>query len=43
MDKDERWCGQQWNGITMCRPAAPEARKATIKLPKVDATQGETP
>ena len=23
------WCGQQWNGTAMCRPAAPQVKKAS--------------
>ena len=37
------WCGQQWNGIKMCRPAAPEVPKVTTLLHQTDAAPGETP
>ena len=37
------WCGQQWNGTTMCRPAAPEASAPAHLEPEADAAQGDTP
>lgn len=37
------WCGQQWNGSTMCRPAAPEDSKVTTAPLQTDAAPGETP
>ena len=36
------WCGQQWNGTTMCRPAAVEASAPAQQEPEADAAQGDT-
>ena len=37
------WCGQQWNGTTMCRPAASEASAPAHHEPDAGAAQGDTP
>ena len=37
------WCGQQWNGTTMCRPETPETRAPTAGSPDAEATQQDAP
>ena len=33
------WCGQQWNGTTMCRPEPPETGAPTPDPLQTDAAQ----
>jgi hypothetical protein len=38
------WCGQQWNGTTMCRPASPQAHAtAPAAVDEADAAQQVSP
>jgi len=37
------WCGQQWNGTTLCRPDAPEAQAPAPQPLGADAAQADTP
>jgi len=37
------WCGQQWNGTTMCRPETPEASAPVPGPLQTDAARQESP
>jgi len=37
------WCGQQWNGTSMCRPARLEASAPAPLERKAEIAQGDTP
>ena len=37
------WCGQQWNGATMSRPASPEATAPAPDSLEPDASKEDTP
>ena len=37
------WCGQQWNGTAMGRPAALEASAPAQQPPAADSAQGKAP
>ena len=37
------WCGQQWNGSTMCRPAESSSVAPEQPTPKEDAAEGSAP
>ncbi len=37
------WCGQQWNGTAMSRPAPPEANATTPGPLEASAAQNDTP
>jgi len=37
------WCGQQWNGTTMCRPAAAQTSAPVVVPLEEGAAHGDTP
>lgn len=37
------WCGQQWNGHTMCRPAEPQALASVGQKTETGGAQEDTP